>query len=53
MLQQMNALTTAKTAACAAPTSAECLAKTQALTNFRDNLDIMRGLHSRFGYARP
>jgi len=26
-----------------------CNAKYQALTNFRDNIDLMRGLHSRYG----
>jgi hypothetical protein len=58
MLSQMSALQAASSSACGGPVpsntgNAQCNAKYQALLNFKENLDLMRGLHSRYGYARP
>ena len=33
------------------PDATKCAAKTQALNNFRQNIEIMRSLHNAFGYA--
>lgn len=41
----------ARTAACAQPTSVQCFAKKQAVTNFKANIDVMRSLHHAFGYG--
>jgi hypothetical protein len=58
MLAQISKMTADAATACggsvlpAAPSSS-CLAKYNAAKNYRDNLDLMRGLHKYFGYARP
>jgi hypothetical protein len=51
MLEQALALQTAATIACASNNTATCSAKSLAVTNFRENIDVMRSLHNAFGYA--
>jgi hypothetical protein len=61
MLTLMTDLYKAASDACGAslpPTgvytsNAVCMAKYTAAINFRDNIDLVRGLHRRYGYARP
>lgn len=52
MLETAYTLEQQRTAACAAPTSAACSAKTQALAQWKQNIDVMRSLHNAFGYAQ-
>jgi hypothetical protein len=53
MLSQLNAIQANKTQVCTAlgATSPQCLAKTLAVTQFRENIDVMRSLHAAFGYG--
>jgi len=52
MLEQFQNIQASATAACTAgPTSATCAAKTTAVTQFHENIDVMRSLHAAFGYG--
>jgi hypothetical protein len=52
MLQTALTLSGQATAACTAdPASPACAAKSQALSKFKQNIDVMRSLHNAFGYA--
>jgi hypothetical protein len=51
MLDTLAKLNTDRVAACAAPSSIECSLKTTAFNNYKSNIDVMRSLHHKFGYA--
>jgi hypothetical protein len=54
MLTMASMLDAAKASACAGANAASqtCAAKTTALAQFTQNLDVMRALHNHFGYGR-
>lgn len=52
MLETGLALSSQAKSACTAdPASPACAAKSQALSKFKQNIDVMRSLHNAFGYA--
>lgn len=51
MLETYQTLISDKTTACAMPSSTQCAAKTTAVVNWKQNLDVMRSLHNAYGYG--